>query len=937
MNRRKPKVVIPTNVNQLIATALRVVQALTSGVSIAGNRLAQQAGLLQVACDRARELNDERIRLREASQQSRSLRDDANTELYDVLAQARDFANATRQPGGSSGAGRIGFEVNESNGSVAVPIPQNPDQFMLLAQRVAGLISGDDDAVLVGLRDRMITLYESSVEHQTSFLMQRESSQRLISQRNDVSAQITNLLRQIRDVGFGIVGPYRYEELSTMGFVVQSTATQTNGTTETSEQNWSEGESHPEVEDESEETDSGSWNSAPFLTQSNINGEGGGVLVTPNPSWVPGDDIPDAVTEIEDLYRYTNTLPSDVSPFWTFGPHHDRYGQIPMNASAFIFAWETACQTEFVNTFEDGTHTVDVRSFSLSSVENFRLGCMLFWATVNSNFLGQRGYELRRDRLSLSNDTAFITCPHVCEGIDGQIVHSNNRWQPGDQIPDAIGGDSDIDCYTHTFSNIGTGDTETPLEYQRTHVQYPRKGVSKNLLRRYYDKALESACGSVALTDVNGNDLPQDDTSFVSVNCVLESFQRDVQFVNDGVADHEFSFDEIEYRSLLFLQEQINATNQVTGDIDDRLFRADVSQFISNLDDNFILNVLCVNVLVPQQDEEEIERELALSGCVEETDAGPLRLNPDCVCEQFGEGSRHCSLARENDRDGSGWPIDGSSFTNEDGGFSLPTLLDDGRMIAPTLSEGLPAPTSERFVEVLENLGNDNTTMGDLGLSEGEFVTEERFGQFVRTIPLAGPVTTEELQDAFDAIRNLPPVDGVISVAVETLGQITVAEGLAEDGDIFIENLGISSFEQVFLRTFIAYGGSESVWDLAVAPKVTVEQLIDEDESFSDPLLVDLELSSDSVVEREQLLTLGESIEKAWYLLSGADVPDNAFGNVLLSDFVASYDSIAAADVGDADGFELDQQVSRHRLIELDAEVGDENPVAVEDVFYSLF
>ena len=941
MNRRKPKVVIPAQVEQLIATGERVADAVGSGGSIVGNRLAGEVSQLRTACQQAKDLTDSRRTMYESSQQARSIRDDVNGEIYDVLAQARDYAQATS----NAGAGEIGFEVVESNGSVSVSIPRNPDEFVALAERVVSLTAGDNDEVIAGLRVRLESLVAKSKEQQNTSISKRERAQLLVRNRNNSASQITDILRRIRDVGFGIAGPYRYEELSTMGFVVQSTETQRNGTTETSEQDLSAGLE----ENESEDVDSESWNSGPFVP------EGGTESVTPNRFWLSGDPIPESVTEIEDVYRYTNTIPSEYSPFWTFGPHHQRYGQIPVTGSEVLRAFELARSSEFftgdrLNLTQLQSHHIPKGANSPvaleQSLEMWRAACVLRGLRIGRNgaAFGQGRNDVvitekmareGADRLSLSGPV-YEPCDHACEvnGVAGNVrlVRSNNRWQPGDVIPQQVGGDGEIDCFTHTFSNIGVGENEVPLEYQRTHVQFPRKGVTKTLLRRYYDKALRTACGSVALTGENGNLLPGDDTSFVSVDCVTESFQRDVQFINDGVADHEFSFSEVEYRSMLYLQVQINATNNVTGDIDDRLFRTDVEQFIDNLDDNFILNILCVSVITNPQTRLEVEQELALSGCVDRMDDGSLRLNPVCVCEQFGQNSRHCSFATDNDRDGGQWPIDGSEFQDEGGNYSVLTILSDGDLVTVTQDGVEPPISGQRLIDALGNLGNDNVTMDDLGLSDGDFVTERSAGETFRSIPLSGPVTSEELNNALDALRNIPPEGSLVAVPVGVLGQIAVEEGLASDGDIYIGNLGLDVFDAVYVRTFLAYGGQQSTFDFVPIP-VTVEQLIDEEAELSDILMVDLELGNDAIVSREQLLPFAnEAYERAWYKISGARIPDNAFSTVDVNEFVESFDALDVIGI-----FAPHEQVNRHQLIQLDAEEGDESPAAVEAAFYALF
>lgn len=53
-------------------------------------------------------------------------------------------------------------------------------------------------------------------------------------------------------------------------------------------------------------------------------------------------------------------------------------------------------------------------------------------------------------------------------GVDGTTL-SNPAWRPGSSIPDSIGGDADLDCYTHTFSN---GGMDPIIELQPTHANW---------------------------------------------------------------------------------------------------------------------------------------------------------------------------------------------------------------------------------------------------------------------------------------------------------------------------------------------------------------------------------------------------------------------------------------------------------------------------------
>ena len=126
-----------------------------------------------------------------------------------------------------------------------------------------------------------MTLVDFSKQQQNAAISKRESAQLIVRDRRESAARITDSLRRIRDVGFGIAGPYQYETLTTMGFVVQSTATQNNGTVEPSEQNWSESQSF------------------------NIGIDGAAVELETNRNWQPGDELP------EGCLLYTSPSPRD--------------------------------------------------------------------------------------------------------------------------------------------------------------------------------------------------------------------------------------------------------------------------------------------------------------------------------------------------------------------------------------------------------------------------------------------------------------------------------------------------------------------------------------------------------------------------------------------------------------------------------------------------
>jgi len=897
VNRRKPKVVIPTQINQLIATGERVADAIATGQSIVGGMLSSEVSQLRRACIAAKGITNNRVAMHEASQQARELRDDANGEIYDVLAQVRDYANATRILGSDSGAGELGFEVVESNGSVSVRIPRNPDEFVALAERVVALSESSSDETIVGLRSRLVTLVEFSKRQQNAAISQREATQLLVRNRTESAMQITDSLRRIRDVGFGVAGPYNYESLTTMGFVVQSTATQNNGTVEPSEQNWSESQSF------------------------NIGIDGAAVELETNRNWQPGDELPEGITELEDVYRYTNTMPSEFAPFWTYGPHHNLYGQIPVTASTVLEAFEASKETTFFLANETGEDFLLAGLFlNERTLETYRLRCVLERVILENRPRGvvrnltQSIVSEFADRLALSQPSFYNQdCPQVCETTDGVVIPSNNEWQPGDVIPESISTDSQVACFTHTV--VGEG----PIEYQRTHVQWPRKGVTKALLWQYYLEAFESACGSIAATDVNGEELQTDDARIVNVDCVTDNFSQE---------------NEVLYRSILYLQEQINATNQVTGDVANRLFYADVDGFIQRLDDNFVLNVLCVGVVQSPPTEVEVLTNISLSGCVYQSGVNaqdqPLYdIDLQCISQQFGDGSPEFELAEQNARDGSGWPVDGYP----EGFGGAPLVIGTG----PDNSGIIPVESvsTTQLVSALRNLGNENVNAESLGFGESGFVTQVYFDSLDSSVRFVSvPATQEELQNAFDALRNVPEPGETVVVSVALLGRAAVIQGLGEDGRIFTDSLGLAGLGEVYERTFIAFGGTREVWDEAVKSHriVTVEQLIDVNPAYSQTLQVDLELELLAEVSREDILpALDEGLELAWYHLSGAEIPDNAFSTVNVAEFIEVYDHLDSA--GE---FDATDSVTRYQLFDLDNNDGAEDPIEVERVFYSL-
>ena len=118
----------------------------------------------------------------------------------------------------------------------------------------------------------------------------------------------------------------------------------------------------------------------------------------------------------------------------------------------------------------------------------------------------------------------------TCEGTDGVFIQSNPDWKPGDEIPDTIVTDSQIECYTHTRVNLGGPDD--PIELKPTHNRYA--GPGSHFLPSGLVAIIATTTGTTtivaATTTVEAVDniLNSDcDTDGVfSVSCVCEKFPR---------------------------------------------------------------------------------------------------------------------------------------------------------------------------------------------------------------------------------------------------------------------------------------------------------------------------------------------------------------------------------------------------------------------------
>jgi len=237
MNRRKPKVVIPQNFEELHATSQRVHDALESGDSIIeGNPATAPLKLVLDTGIAAADASAATVFVvNEASQTAVSERNTLFEQMRDLLIQIRDFSIANNG-GDRSAPGRCGFEVVQStsdSGNARVVIPENPDQFIALGFRVATCTIQLNDPDTVGIAGDLAGLTSQAQTAHNNGIFKREEWQLLISQRREISRTLTVVLRKLRDLAFAIAGPRNYESVSTVGFVVQSDATQ-NGSSQSS-------------------------------------------------------------------------------------------------------------------------------------------------------------------------------------------------------------------------------------------------------------------------------------------------------------------------------------------------------------------------------------------------------------------------------------------------------------------------------------------------------------------------------------------------------------------------------------------------------------------------------------------------------------------------------------------------------------------------------
>lgn len=228
-NRRKPRVVIPSNVDQLIATAMRVAGAIATSIIASMTNVSELRDRIIGVATEARNRSDAAVRASEMSQDYVRRRNDLFARITDRLIQVRDYAFATD---GRTSPGMLGFEVTQStssSGRATVVIPSNPDQFLALANRVNQAVIESSDNNLLSMVAGMTQDIEIATSNQAMSIQLREQWQLELDERQTQAAILTALMREVRDLGFAAAGPYRYETVSTTGLIVLSSATQGDG------------------------------------------------------------------------------------------------------------------------------------------------------------------------------------------------------------------------------------------------------------------------------------------------------------------------------------------------------------------------------------------------------------------------------------------------------------------------------------------------------------------------------------------------------------------------------------------------------------------------------------------------------------------------------------------------------------------------------------
>lgn len=234
--RYKPKVVISQRFSPFMETADAVSNACEEGaaddpqLSLFFNEFEE----LDPDLPTINALYSSQLAAAEASQSALELRNVAFATLKDAIVRVRDMALAAHSDNPSA-IGVYGFEVRQTRTSGTrsrpkVVIPVNPDQFIAMVDRVRLAV---DDAAVAGvavavsmkvvLDDPAVSSARTSaVNNNRLRLSKSEEAQRIRAERLAGVEKVRALLARVRDYGYGKFGPGNYEQISTLGFEVQS-------------------------------------------------------------------------------------------------------------------------------------------------------------------------------------------------------------------------------------------------------------------------------------------------------------------------------------------------------------------------------------------------------------------------------------------------------------------------------------------------------------------------------------------------------------------------------------------------------------------------------------------------------------------------------------------------------------------------------------------
>jgi len=448
-NRRKPRVVIPTNVDELIATAMRVAAAIGTSIIASMTNVAELRNRILNAAESARNSTDAAIRSSETSQNYVRMRDEVFNRLRDVLIQIRDYAHATD---GRTSPGMLGFEVVQStstSGRPTVLMPSNPDQFLALAGRVnqSALDSGDPNLMLMS--SGMAEEIELATTRQTMAIQLREQWQLQLDQRRTSEAQLTALMREVRDLGFAAAGPYRYEAVSTTGLIVQASATQGDGNGQPIE-NWTGGEFTGGDTDTNAAVNNiiARFGSGPFVTAEVLEAFGNRSIefeLAEN-----SEATRDSTFTKERLLEVASQPPFKTEP---------NENEILQNISSSGCVYMTGVNDQSEALFDINLDCI-AATFGMDSPE---------YVLSEMNARDQSGWPVDGYPPEFGGPPQVIGLHPDGSRFCGpnNLIRSNPNWRPGSEIPAGISSDSEINCYTHTFSNLGT-----VIELQPSHQAY---------------------------------------------------------------------------------------------------------------------------------------------------------------------------------------------------------------------------------------------------------------------------------------------------------------------------------------------------------------------------------------------------------------------------------------------------------------------------------